>query len=1689
MANETQNQLGDEVYSVELAYAETPKRSAVKTFSLANVATLEVNASRNTFSTTIDVSENICSLPIPLSLVCSKDENFFRLSVDETMRECDLDDNSKGYVYTNSKGENFVFKELFYKVSDSGDKYYVNKQRSDITLKDGALYDEEDGKQVFIEYRQKDGWTVVPKIEGFKGIELIDTREKEEKQYAEQSQYYADILDNYVTVAKKDETTQSTSQVGIINEYSHDKSETDTQIFLEGVNDDKLLLQKSEALSYESICSNLSALKKEKEQNHDRKSLLQKELSCIEKSIEDFRTGSSYHKTDYTEIMDEHWSIDGWTPNSDPDAEGTKTPWDEFTQGGTVIDGSEESSTLPEEKAKSFTRIRNASSTNDPTDIYVCSFLQYLDLDSNRYTDVADFYKEARFYFEQDFDNNTEMIVPRDEANRYASLLLQKSTYENEIAKLGDSDYSTENDAQVDGEATKVLKDRISALELQKEYLEAKAGTTLEELEKCRKEYATAKLNYDTYISTKTEFAITNGTIIKAFNKNGKFVSILGGQDEVKVSYSPNNGKISELSDESGNYISFTYYEDMGENILLKSISTSLGKNLHFSYLQSIENGIIDTISLSSNDIDIATIVYNSDKKVASITSNIENVREEFTYENGEIKSVKQIFINAESGIESDVRQLYFAEESIDPYRHYFAINYDLKESEFWDVDYTGRVLRHFVEGQHGKLKEYQEYEYVPYWHRTNPNDNPCDVISVANKQGLLDINAFSEEVQTIKGSNVSYALNTFNNPIIEEVTGEDLTNKGIQKIVTNFTYDDMQNVVKKTETVTLIDSTISHVTYTIYEYANSVLVKELSYVEGEESTYGKNVTEYEYSEDGGVKKVSYNTLQSSDKIYEESIYDKKGLKLCDFDVTGKHKIEYAYNKDNSLREISLPNGTKFAYGYDSYGNVTSISQSTIDGVENSTDRTYSGGKIVELRSGNTTLGYEYDNKRRVTSVSLNGIDNYCTTSYGDNESIYSIDDTDFSNPITVDVVSTTTLGVGTKTSFTDKTGKLIQENSDIDIVCYTYYDNDLLKNVKTGANETLEEYEYNDKNNLTKYKKGLFVETNTYAPTGELIQTVTGKLTESETEGVTQTLTDTLTYDYTYSNDSRRQLESITVSGETFKPKKDALGRNIGKEIYNGNTMVARTKMNYVKHGDHTTNLPSTIQYMNGSGGIMYTVSKTLKYSYDNMGNISAIYDNGKLKCRYEYDALNRLTREDNKLFGKTWTYFYDDNGNIIEKRTYSYTLCDTSDLEEKSYTYDENLYSTVGDRVERVNGYFVTYDNIGRVSQYKLMDCTWNRGKLVGLGSNSFAYDYKGRRISKNGITFTYDSQGRLVEQSNGIKFIYDDTGVAGMIQGGSLYLYEKDAQGNIISLLDSLGFVVVRYEYDAWGVCKVYDANGNVITQHDSVDDNPFRYRGYYYDVETGLYYLPARYYDPTTGRFISADDREYADPETINGLNLYAYCGNNPVMNVDPSGHFVLTATMIWAAIGIGAAIGAGIGLGATVAKDLENGKLFDGDVTFLSYLGNILGGGIAGAGIGLCSVLGAGLGIALSTGTALSIGGTAISGGVALAMGVSGAFVSGGLGYTLRTAISDQEEFEWSDMFIEAGANAISGILTFAGSMVGGILGIKTVGKTGLSFGQKIKNFLLFNLGQLFFGIYPLKFMTSYIKNSLKEIIN
>ena len=120
------------------------------------------------------------------------------------------------------------------------------------------------------------------------------------------------------------------------------------------------------------------------------------------------------------------------------------------------------------------------------------------------------------------------------------------------------------------------------------------------------------------------------------------------------------------------------------------------------------------------------------------------------------------------------------------------------------------------------------------------------------------------------------------------------------------------------------------------------------------------------------------------------------------------------------------------------------------------------------------------------------------------------------------------------------------------------------------------------------------------------------------------------------------------------------------------------------------------------------------------------------------------------------------------------------------------------------------------------------------------------------------------------------------------------------------------------------------------------NPIRYRSYYYDKETNLYYLNTRYYDPDTMRFISLDDISYLDYETLGGLNLFTYCNNNPIMYVDPDGKFFFSLTALIVGAIVGATIGATV---SVISQGIANGwsningwqVLVDGTIGLLSGL--------------------------------------------------------------------------------------------------------------------------------------------------------
>ena len=386
-----------------------------------------------------------------------------------------------------------------------------------------------------------------------------------------------------------------------------------------------------------------------------------------------------------------------------------------------------------------------------------------------------------------------------------------------------------------------------------------------------------------------------------------------------------------------------------------------------------------------------------------------------------------------------------------------------------------------------------------------------------------------------------------------------------------------------------------------------------------------------------------------------------------------------------------------------------------------------------------------------------------------------------------------------------------------------------------------------------------------------------------------------------------------------------------------NGNTELLNSTILYKTVGDHGTMLPEKIRYTLPTQTGTLTPTTCVDYTYDESGNITNItYTGHENSMTYTYDKFNRLIREDDKELRRTMVYTYDGDGNITSKQQMVYqTETPAPGVNAITYTYSNG-------KMTAYNGLVCSYDAVGNPTVYKGQRATWTKGrKLASYRNTTFTYDGRGRRISKNSTTYTYDSADRLIKTSNGMEFFYDQEGVAGFTYGGEKYCYQKDLQGNIIGIIDNAGQVVVQYKYDAWGVPRsIATASSNYST---IANLNPFRYRGYIYDSETGFYYLQSRYYDPETCRFLNMDSVEYADPQTLNGLNLYAYGLNNPVMFLDPTGHFAIASLLISMALG---ALASGIISAATqlfTTGEIDPAKvavsaLFGGASAGLSFIG-------------------------------------------------------------------------------------------------------------------------------------------------------
>ena len=615
---------------------------------------------------------------------------------------------------------------------------------------------------------------------------------------------------------------------------------------------------------------------------------------------------------------------------------------------------------------------------------------------------------------------------------------------------------------------------------------------------------------------------------------------------------------------------------------------------------------------------------------------------------------------------------------------------------------------------------------------------------------------------------------------------------------------------------------------------------------------------------------------------------------------TGAEKAQYTYDpQTNRLTQISTAT-TTYTFTYDKFGNTESIKA----GGNLLAQYLYgsNNGKLKYMTYGNGAIvAYAYDELDRVKKISY--LDNsgaaqsynYVYTATG---AVHSIESTESSRLYLYNYDSKGQL-IGYTECGKDANGEYTSQLQNFyvydekDRIGYWQGSFDYVANGTTYSDAVGYGYDYRD------YGSG-----DSSTNIGELNEFTVYQ------PGLGRTSTITYTYDDFYRLDSK----TLTTPSDW--------------------TMTSE----YDFHGTSTTtsalvsNFTSTVEVGSASTATSYS------YTYDVDGNITQIVDGNNKQITYVYDDLGQLIIEKNGILKKIYRYTYDNGGNRKSVLVHKYENGVIGDeIFSEEYTYGNTSW---GDQLTKVNSVAISYDAIGNPTTFNGYDLTWHGRQLKQMSRNGgqsllkFKYNADGIRTNKivNGSNHVYTLNGtQIVSEAWGnflLIYLYDESGAPiGMQYRTNSYAanvfdtfyFEKNLQGDIIAVYNADGDRIGSYIYDAWGNCTVTVVSESTTLEKNVVRTfNPFRYRGYYYDTETQLYYLQSRYYNPAWGRFLNADGYVNANGDLI-GFNMYAYCSNNPVMFVDPTGEFFIVKKLVE---GLVVGLGAGLAIASLIAMPTQ-----------------------------------------------------------------------------------------------------------------------------------------------------------------------
>ena len=674
--------------------------------------------------------------------------------------------------------------------------------------------------------------------------------------------------------------------------------------------------------------------------------------------------------------------------------------------------------------------------------------------------------------------------------------------------------------------------------------------------------------------------------------------------------------------------------------------------------------------------------------------------------------------------------------------------------------------------------------------------------------------------------------------------------------VVTGFTYNSKNQVTSSElrNKASSADSSMVIKTDTIYSSASDD-ISAGAYINETLDSHGES-TYYNYN----LKKGLLDSVTNSWNVTTNYTYDADTDNLLTVS-SGNSTVKYSYvtSRLNSIIAESTSAKEQFSFEYDSYGNVTK----TFVGSTALSTNTYgaNNGLLTSSTYGNgDVLSYTYDSFGNVTGIKGNSVLRY---GWAYNSALTPLVHHDYVN--------------NQKYSYNyDAIGRLIRQ--------------EIRTNDSSATHIGSTEFSYDERNNLTSITNEVDGKTVNQKYRYSAVSVLTNSANYAKDNLPTQYyIADSRHADYSYDDLNRLTLRKFTTE----------------RPLYN----------NYIYQ----------LSYRNEENDETYTTTQlqreiidntTYDYSYDSIGNITGITvgerttadnsssttANNTTRYRsYMYDRFNQLICEDNFPDNTITEFSYDGIGNITSKTTYDYTTLDL--IKDVTYRYGKDGKSGWNNLLTGVdfdgNGSYsstetISYDAIGNPTSYLGNNLTWFGRQLTGYNSNiTYTYDADGYRASKtvNGM-LVYECRPDME-----IFYLYDSynnlTGIRIYNSGSSSatnYYVTTNVQGDVLGIYNANGDKLAGYEYDAWGnILSVTDANGNPITSETHIANiNPFRYRGYYLDSETGLYYLNSRYYNAEVGRFLNADGYVQTGQGILSN-NMFAYCMNNPVNYVDPYGN--------------------------------------------------------------------------------------------------------------------------------------------------------------------------------------------------------